>query len=90
MRKIQFNEQTISAIREMVEDGRTMSEICNRLTIKYDTLKRVMRENEMELPVRRRTSTDTQLPEEVVSLICFMFLNTDATLATICSEAKVE
>ena len=90
MRKIHFNEQTISTIREMVEDGRTMSEICNRLTIKYDTLKRVMRENGIELSICRAPSESIQLPEEVVSLICSMFLNTDAPLATICSEAKVE
>ena len=45
MRKIQFNEETVCAIRDYISEGHTMEQTCNRFNLKYDTLRRVMFEN---------------------------------------------
>ena len=45
MRKIKFDEKTINDIRTFINEGHTLGETCNRFTLKGDTLRRVMYEN---------------------------------------------
>lgn len=58
MRRIQFNEETISQIRNYINAGHSVKETCNRFTLKYDTLKRVMTEHEI-VPKVNTDSTHT-------------------------------
>lgn len=95
MRKIQFNESTIQQIREFVEQGHTIEETCNRFTLKQDTLRRVLFENNIR-PVsrysdwkRKCTLIYDDIKQSDIQLICDMFSNTDSTINDICSAVKL-
>lgn len=94
MRKIQFNEETISQIRDYINAGHTIKETQNRFTLKYETLKRVMRENNIA-PYhveKRNTTTIVELEKDVpdrVELVCKLFHFTNAPMARIVKESKL-
>lgn len=89
MRKIVFNEETIQKIRSYVNEGHTLKETCNRFTLKEDTLKRVMRENNIEAFYKKNTPKK-DIPAAIVFLICKLFEFTDTSLQDICKEAHIE
>ena len=90
MRKIQFNEETISSIKEFIGAGHTMQETCNRFTIKYDTLKRVMFENNI-LPYRTdKSHTRKVIDEEAIQLVCGLYAYTKMRMQDIVKEVKLE
>lgn len=89
MRRIIFNEETINKIRDYIESGHTMNETCNRFTLKYDTLRRVMFENNIK-PYRKDKSHPKVLREDDVSIICKLFSTTHMTMNDICKEVKLE
>lgn len=92
MRRIIFNDETINAIRDYINQGHSKKETCNRFTIKRDTLNRVMRENNIEpyfknkinTPVRKKPTEDT------INLVCNLFANTYTRLQDICNQANIE
>ena len=89
MRKIQFNEDTIQQIREYVVDEKhTVKEACNRFNIKYDTLKRVMWENNI-IPVKRGNRPSIEVTPEIESQVCSLFEDTKMSVADICKEAGI-
>lgn len=92
MKRIHFNEETISQIRNFLEDGHTVKEACNRFTLKYDTMKRVMTENHI-VPNRTPSgvSRDARCRDsETVNLVCGLFRNTDTPVNQIVKTAKLE
>lgn len=90
MRKIHFNEETISQIRDFINEGHTMQQTCNRFTIKYDTLKRVMFENNI-LPYRMdKSHTRKIIDEELIQLVCGLYSATNMRIEDIVKEAKLE
>ena len=90
MRKIQFNEETIQAIRDYAESGHTMKEIMNRFTLKYDTLRRVMYENEIRVSHRTAEHSRIDVSESDIQLVCKLYSTTDITMKQLCKEAKLE
>ena len=88
MRKIQFNEETINAIKNFMEFGHTMDETCNRFTLKYDTLKRVMFENNLK-PYRADKSHPVIFTRDEENIICKLYSTTSMTMKDICKEVKL-
>lgn len=88
MRKIQFNEETVCAIRDYISEGHTMEQTCNRFNLKYDTLRRVMFENNI-MPYRQDKSHPKCVDEELIHLVCGLYAQTKMRVADIVKEAKV-
>lgn len=88
MRKIVFNEETIDAIRDFINAGHTVQETCNRFTLKYDTLKRVMFENNIK-PYRQDKSHSIILTRDEENIICKLYSTTCMTMYDICKEVKL-
>ena len=88
MRKIQFNEETINAIKNFIESGHTMEETCNRFTLKYDTLKRVMFENNLK-PYREDKSHPVIFTRDEENIVCKLYSTTSMTMKDICKEVKL-
>lgn len=89
MRKIEFNNDTITEIREYINSGHTMDETCNRFTLKYDTLRRVMHENDIA-PYRKDKSHPKEIDADTTNLICNLYSNTDTSLQDIVKASKLE
>ena len=89
MRKIQFDEKTISEIREYIESGHSIKETCNRFTLKEDTLRRVLFEHNIR-PVKSPKKDAQQLDKDKVELICKLYRFTDMPIDKICKEVKLE
>jgi len=90
MRKIHFNEETIEQIRSFIQEGHTMEETCNRFTLKYDTLKRVMTEHGI-LPYRTdKSHTKKVVDEECLQLVCSLYQSTMMRMQDIVKESKLE
>ena len=89
MRKIIYNEQTINNIRNYINDKHTIMETCNKFTIKPDTLKRVMRENNIQ-PYFKQSNKRNLISQDKVQLVCNLFLNTNNTLQDIVKESKLQ
>lgn len=90
MRKIQFDEATVSEIWSFINSGHTMQQTCNRFTLKYDTLKRVMFEHNI-LPYRQdKSHTKKVIDEELIQLVCGLYSATDMRMQDIVKEAKLE
>lgn len=92
MRKIKFDEETIEAIRRFIANRHTIQETCNHFTLKYDTLKRVMRENNIKpfYTCKRNRIANMPVPVEVVQHVCALFSATNTRLQDICKECKLE
>ena len=92
MRRIIFNDETINAIRDYINQGHSKKETCNRFTIKIDTLNRVMRENNIEPYFKNKINKNArkELTEDTINLVCNLFANTHTRLQDICSQAKIE
>ena len=90
MKKIQFDEQTIQAIREYVESGHTRAETCNKFNLKTDTLARVIRENNISIVATHATRPKLVISDNTKALVCNLFKCTNTRLADICKEAKLE
>ena len=88
MRKIQFNQDTIEKIRAYVEDGHTLDETCNRFTLKYDTLRRVMYENNISTSHINK-SNGRIVSEEDVNIICNLYEHTDTRMEDIIKATKL-
>lgn len=88
MRKITFNEETISEIRSFAEDGHSLMETCNRFTLTPDVLKRVAKENNITF-VRKRSNYEKPVPEDKVNIICNLFANTNMDLQSIRTEVGI-
>lgn len=88
MRRIKFNEETINDIRNFIDSGHTMAETCNRFTLKYDTLKRVMFENNIK-PFRKDKSHPIVMTRDEENIICKLYSTTCMTIADICKEVKL-
>lgn len=89
MRKIKFDEETIKEIQDYINEGHSLKETCNRFTLKIDTLKRVMRENNIKSYYKPHT-TKKVLSKETISLICNLFEHTNTSLHDICKQAKIK
>lgn len=96
MRKIQFNKETIEQIRKyVVNEQHTVEETCNRFTLKSDTLRRVLFENNIR-PVSHNHNktinaiyTYNDIPETKINEICRLFSCTKATINDICKQVKL-
>lgn len=90
MRKIQFNEETIKQIRDYFADGHTVKEACNRFTLKYDTLRRVMFEHGIiPNPDRHATNPPREITPEDINLVCNLYRNTNTRIQDIVKESKL-
>lgn len=92
MRRIKFDDETINAIRNYINEGHTKRETCNRFTLKLDTLSRVMRENNIEPYHKEKInkSAHKELSQETINLVCNLFKNTMTSLQDICNETNIE
>ena len=89
MRKIIYNEQTINNIRNYINNKHTIMETCNKFTIKPDTLKRLMRENNIQ-PYFSKPNKRKPISQDKIQLVCNLFLNTNNTLQDIVKESRLE
>ena len=90
MRRIKFDEETVTAIKDFVSEGHTKRETCNKFTIKLDTLNRVMREYNIQPYFSNKATASSKISDETISIICNLFVNTDTPLNTICKEARIK
>lgn len=93
MRKIKFDEETINSIRDYINEGHSISQTCNRFTLKNDTLLRVMRENGIKAFHSKKVTPNTPvriISDETISLVCNLFEHTETRLQDICKEARLE
>ena len=89
MRKIHFNEETIEQIRQFINEGHSLDETCNRFTLKYDTLRRVMFENNIQAHFQNKASHKRSISSEDVDLICSLYRNTKMRIQDIVKECKL-
>lgn len=82
MRKITFNEETISEIRAYAESSHSLMEACNRFTLTPDVLKRVAKENRIQF-VKKGNAVSHDVDAEKVAIICNLFENTNMDLQSI-------
>lgn len=89
MRKIKFDSKTINEIRNFIEEGHTVQETCNRFTLKYDTLKRVMYENDIQPYNVKKATHKKNLSNETIQSICNLYECTNIRMQDICKEFKL-
>lgn len=87
MRKIQFDTETIEAIREYVSAGHTMDQTQNRFNLKYDTLKRVMYKNDIALSCNNQIFDEVSDEQKI--LICSLYSCINATVQDIAKIVKL-
>ena len=81
MKRIIFDEETISAVRAYSVDH-TLKEACNKFTLKCDTMKRLAKENDIHFIVRH-TPQIKPVSQDRIDTICNLFANTDTDLHSI-------
>jgi len=89
MRKIHFNEETIQQIRDYFAEGHTVEQVCNRFTLKYDTLKRVMFENNIQPFYKEKIASQRVITDDDVNLICNLYRYTNTRIQDIVKETKL-
>lgn len=89
MRKIQFDEETVSAIRSYINEGHSIRETCNRFTLKRDTLNRVMFENGIEPYFQEKCNNRIIVDEGLIQTVCSLYANTQMRMQDICKEVKL-
>lgn len=87
MRKIQFDDKTISAMREYASTH-TVMECCNRFTLKPDTFKRVAKEHGI-ICISKKNTEVKSIPDETVQLVCRLYENTKMRIQDIRNEAGI-
>lgn len=90
MRRIKFDEATVSQIRGYIEAGHTMEETCNRFTLKYDTLRRVMHEHGILPYHREKRTTAKDIDDSVKSQVVNLFASTNIRMQDIVKETNTE
>ena len=90
MRKIILNRQTIEEIRRFVYQGHTIMETANKFTLKPDTLKRIMRENDIKPYFKTISKERRSISDETVQAVCNLFLNTNTPLHDIVKQFSLE
>lgn len=90
MRKIILNEQTIQDIKYYIQQGHTIMETSNKFTLKPDTLKRIMRENNIKPFFKKPNVSKRPITSEMIQGACNLYLNTNTTLQTIAKTFKLE
>ena len=90
MRKIKFDEETVTAIKDFIFEGHTKRETCNKFTIKLDTLNRVMREHNIQPYFSNKATASSKISDDTISMVCNLFVNTNTPLNTICKEAGIK
>ena len=90
MKRIHFNEETINQIRDFISSGHTISETCNKFTLKEDTLRRVMFENNIQPFYTNKSVTKREVTDEDVNLICNLFQYTNTRIDDIVKETKLQ
>lgn len=89
MRKIMFNEVTINEIRSFIEAGHTIQETCNRFTLKEDTLRRVMYENNIKAYHKEKASNIRTVTIDDELLLCKLYSTTHMSVKDIVKEMKL-
>ena len=87
MRKIKFDEATITEIRNFAETH-TFMESCNRFTLKPDVMKRVSREHEIVFVKQRQSGIDT-VPPDVIDRVRDLYENTNMTIHEIRDDVSL-
>lgn len=90
MRKIIFNEETISSIKKFIDEGHSIKETSNRFSIKQDTLRRVMYENDIKPHFVEKRSYVREITDDDVNRICSLYANTNQPMDSICKELKLK
>lgn len=90
MRKITFNEETITKIQAFINEGHTKKDVCNKFTIKLDTLNRVMREHNIKPYFQEKVHFSKELSIDTINLVCKLFVHSQIRLWDICKEAKIK
>lgn len=89
MRKIHFNEATINEIRDYINEGHSVKEACNRFTLKYDTMRRVLFENGIVPKRHPKTSHTRDITDEDISSVCNMYEYTNMRMQDISKQTKL-
>lgn len=90
MRKIQFNQEQVDEISRYIQEGHTITETCNRFTLKEDTLRRVMYEHGIKPYYQNKATVVKQIDSATIDLICNLYRNTNTPIADIVREVKLE
>ena len=90
MKKIKFDNATIEAIREYAKTH-TMSELCNRFTLKVDTMRRVCFENDIRWVLTPKSNDPKfmvydDIDPQTIEAVCRMYKYTDTRIQDIALE----
>lgn len=89
MRKITFDDATIDAIRDYISAGHSLDETCNKFTLKYDTLRRIMFEHNIEAYYTNKRSTVREVSTDDINLICNLYSETKTRMQDIVKQCKL-
>lgn len=91
MRKIVFNAETIEAIRECFNNGMFIKDVCNKFTLKYDTMRRIMYEHNIVAKTRYSEARPTfNVSSDVTEQVISLFRNTQMHIKDIRKEVGLE
>ena len=89
MKRIKFDTNKIEEIRKFAsQEGCTIHKICNRFTLKPDTVRRVLWENKI-IVNNKNIDNNFIIDEDTENYICSLFEETNTTLADIAKQCKL-
>lgn len=87
MKRIKFDAKQIEEIREFAsQEGCTLKDICNRFTLRPDTLRRIIWENKIVVN-NNKCKNKFIISEDQENLVCSLFENTHTRLHDIVLES---
>lgn len=90
-RRIKFNQETLDAIKQFIEtEGHSVDQAANKFGVSSDTIRRVVFENGIQIQHKRQQPNLRKLTAENVAEIVHMYKDTDAPMAAICRQVKLE
>lgn len=89
MKRIKFDAKTVEEIRQFAaKEGCTIKDICNRFTLKQDTVRRLLWENKIVVN-NSKCENIFEVSEDQENIVCSLFENTNTRLQDIAKESKL-
>ena len=89
MRRIKFDDKTISEIREFLESGHTVKETSNKFSLTEDTVRGLIRKHDIKF-IHGNIMIHAKVSDEVVLLVCNLYESTYISLSEICKQAGIK
>lgn len=95
MRKIKLNKDTIEVLKQFMDDGHTIKEACNRFNLKYDTMRRILFENNIRPNIVKSETANrclmsmSDISDQDIDFICSLYQCTSIRMSDLCKEVKL-